>query len=87
MSLPGFSAETALYRTNTRYGSTGIHGLLPGAGGVVPQRENGAPRCGECSDLLLGTRWCCEGEPLSICSPEPCGLVVDIVRILRGIFR
>ncbi len=87
MNLPGFNAEDSLYRTNISYGSTGIQRLPPGTGGVVPQRENGGPRCGECSGLILGTQWCCEGDIQPICGEQPCGAAVSIARILRSIFR
>lgn len=86
MSIPGFNAEASLCRTKAGYGITGTRRPAPAARGVVPQRDDGDRRCGECSDLFLGTRWCCEGDPLSICAPEPCGLVVAIGTILGSVF-
>lgn len=81
MSLPGFNAETSLYRTKLTYRKTGTRRLPPGEGAVVPQRLNGEPRCGECSNFILGTQWCCEGDFVPICSEQLCGILVSIARL------
>jgi len=86
MSLPGFNAEISLYRIEPGDRQTGTHRLMRRVGAVVPQRENGDPRCGECSGIILGTQWCCEGDIQPICSEQICGIAVSIARALGGIF-
>jgi hypothetical protein len=61
MALPGFSAETSLYKTNVHYRLTGA---LVQAGGVVPQRIF----CGAC--YLDDTGMCVQN--CSICGPRLC---------------
>ena len=49
MSIPGFTAETSLYRMRTAFGTIGSDSFLPGAGAVVPQLPTLG--CGECTPL------------------------------------
>jgi len=86
MSIPGFSAERSLYRTKPIFRTIARHGFPVRSESVVPQRTNGGPHCGACSNLIVGTRWCCDGDPVTICWPEACGIAVDIVKTLGGIF-
>ncbi len=60
MNMPGFSAETSLYRTRTSYRMLGTRGSLPGAGAVVPQLMQTV--CSRCSNPILGKISCCEVE-------------------------
>ena len=85
MSLPGFDAEASLYRTKPGYRKTGTHRLPPGARAVVAQRENGGPLCGECSNIILGTQWCCDGGIQPICGEQLCGIAVVIARSIGSI--
>ena len=86
MSLPGFNAETSLYRTKPGNRETATHSIPAGVRAVVPQRENGGPQCGACSNLILGTQWCCEGDFQPICEEQLCGIAVDIARTLGRFF-
>ncbi len=81
MNMPGFTAETSLYRTNTNYGMAGAYAVLPGAGGVVPQ----ARACGPCNDLFLGKRICCDERLVCDSFPFGCHFVLSCVTELCGI--
>ncbi len=85
MNMPGFNAETSLYRTRTKYLMIGAHGSLQGAGAVVPQM----PVCSKCSNFPIGKRVCCDirvergpdGTPhisVGACHDQYCGLLVDL---------
>lgn len=50
MSLPGFLAETSLYRTRTNFRPTGSRGSLLPAGVVVPQLPV-STGCGSCTPI------------------------------------
>lgn len=82
MNLPGFTAETSLYKTSSSYNTKSVYGSLPESRAVVAQlRISTTPGCGECTPLrwLDGTptgacaRACC--DVLGRCSTEtcPCG--------------
>ena len=86
MSLPGFNAETSLYRTEPRYCTSRAYRLPLEVPAVVPQRLNGGPKCGACSNLILGTQWCCEGDFQPICTEQLCGTAVEIARTLGRFF-
>src|SRR5215831_13434420 len=75
INLPGFTAESSLYRTVPKYATENVHGFLPGPGTIVPQLP---PNCGACTPLTWpnGTptgacaRACC--DVLGRCSTETC---------------
>ncbi len=85
MSIPGYTAETSLYRTKANYCLVGAH--APGAGVVVPQLSKA---CTECTGFFIGTRTCCDVEVLFCmpgvpcivnfknCHSENCGLLVSV---------
>ncbi len=56
-TMPGFTAETSLYRSSTNYRVGGAHSGLSEAGMVVPQM---ARVCSECTGFWYGTRYCCD---------------------------
>jgi hypothetical protein len=67
MRIPGYTAQTSLYKTRTNYRSVGTHD--PGTGEVVPQLSR---VCTECSGFFFGSRNCCDVEIL-YCNPTgPC---------------
>jgi hypothetical protein len=90
MNMPGFTAETSLYRSKTNYNMVGAHGALPRAGAVVPQNQLA---CGDCSGSLLGVKGCCAfncNTKLGLCgcignsANVPCGDLIDWVGDIFG---
>jgi hypothetical protein len=70
-SMPGFTAETSLYRTLSNYRTKGVHGCLPGPRAVVPQlRISTVPGCGDCTPL----RWP-DGTPTGACARACCDVL------------
>jgi hypothetical protein len=84
-NMPGFTAETSLYRSKTNYSMVGAHGALPSGGAVVPQTWVSS----KCSNPILGTNsWCdfnCNPDYPHLCGCSdiqydvPCGLLVDLL--------
>jgi hypothetical protein len=95
MRIPGFTAESSLYKTKTSYRASSFHGALSQGGGIVPQKGTA---CYQCSSWLLGSQYCCDGGVV-ICTPEgvchiegdicytrPCGLLPWLVDIIGTVF-
>lgn len=60
-TMPGFTAETSLYRSSTNYRVAGAHSGLSEAGMVVPQKM--VRVCSECTGVVWrATRYCCDIE-------------------------
>ena len=70
MNMPGFTAESSLYRISSTRRTKGMRGSLP-SGVVVPQlRVSTAPGCGECTPL----RWP-DGTPTGACARACCDVL------------
>jgi len=68
MRVPGFAAETSLYRSKTSYCTTGSHSSLFGAGVIAPQLPP-TPGCGNCTPLTWP-----DGRSTGVCYQSCCDL-------------
>jgi hypothetical protein len=48
MAIPGFTAETSLYKTTEHYKMAGAVGVLPGSAAVMPQQCVNLGPCRAC---------------------------------------
>ena len=91
LTMPGFTSESSVSQSQTRYRTLGANVGHQRVGEVVPQL---ATECSGCSDFFRGKRYCCDiivtCDPYGGCTDfercyeEDCGLLTWLDGLLRG---
>jgi hypothetical protein len=88
IKMPGFTAETSLYRGNRNYCAIAVTATVPEAGTLTPAtRKNGKLEWIDCNDFPANN-WCREcgntGPDAAICCPDDYCVIIDKTPLTGG---